>query len=157
MKGRKEKDREGWERKLREELRKDIITGIKTLGEEIREDLRGINDGLTRQGEGIKEELEKIEEEFGERERIWEEERREMRERIENLERKLERLMKEGKGRDREGGKDGTEVAGEAGLKNEDKGFWDRIGEWDVIVLMETWVDEKEWMELKSRLPKGFK
>ncbi|KMQ88770.1 hypothetical protein RF55_11684 [Lasius niger] len=44
-----------------------------------------------------------------------------------------------------------------AGLKNKDKGFWDRIGEWDVIVLIETWVGEKGWRKLKSRLPKGFK
>ncbi|KMQ88327.1 hypothetical protein RF55_12211 [Lasius niger] len=107
---RKEEDREGWERELREELRKDMITGIKTLGEGIREDLRGIKDGLARQGEGIKEELEKIKEEFGERERKWEEERREIRERIENLERKVERLIKKRKGKVGEGGKDGTGI-----------------------------------------------
>ncbi|XP_070157223.1 uncharacterized protein [Polyergus mexicanus] len=44
-----------------------------------------------------------------------------------------------------------------AGLKNKDKGFWDRIGEWDVIVLMETWVDEKGWRGVKNKLQKGFK
>ncbi|KMQ85657.1 hypothetical protein RF55_15655, partial [Lasius niger] len=112
----KAENREGWERELREDLRKDITTRMKMLGEEIREDLRGIKDGLTRQGEGIKEELEKIREEFGERERKWEEERREMRERIENLERKLEKMIKEGKGRIGEGGKDGFGVGGEGEL-----------------------------------------
>jgi len=30
-----------------------------------------------------------------------------------------------------------------AGMRNKDKEFWNRIGDWDVIVLMETWVDEK--------------
>lgn len=46
-----------------------------------------------------------------------------------------------------------------AGMRNKDKGFWDRIGtgEWDVITLMETWVDEKGWRKVKNWLPKGFK
>lgn len=115
---RKEEDRKGWKRELREELRKDIITGIKLLGEEIREDLREIKDGLVGQGEGIKKELEKIREEFGEREREWEEEKREMRGRIENLERKLEKLIKEGIG---EEGKEGIGVAGEGELETKIK------------------------------------
>jgi len=42
-------------------------------------------------------------------------------------------------------------------MRNKDKGFWNRIGEWDVIALMETWVDEKGWKKVKSWLPKGFK
>lgn len=44
-----------------------------------------------------------------------------------------------------------------AGMRNKDKGFWDRIREWDVITLMETWVDEKGWRKVKNWLPKGFK
>ncbi|XP_070170412.1 golgin subfamily A member 6-like protein 22 [Polyergus mexicanus] len=118
---RKEEDREGWERQLREELRKDIITGVKLLGEEIREDLREIKDSLVGQGEGIKKELEKIREEFREREREWEEERREMRGRIENLEKKLEKWIKEGKGRVGEEGKEGAGVVGEGELETKIK------------------------------------
>ncbi|XP_070168832.1 uncharacterized protein PF3D7_1120000-like [Polyergus mexicanus] len=119
--GERKEDREGWERQLREELRNDIITGVKLLGEEIREDLREIKDGLVGQGEGIKKELEKIREEFREREREWEEERREMRGRIENLERKLEKWIKEGKGRVGEEGKEGAGVVGEGELETKIK------------------------------------
>jgi len=30
-----------------------------------------------------------------------------------------------------------------AGLGNKDKGFWRGLEEWDVMVLIETWVEEK--------------
>lgn len=30
-----------------------------------------------------------------------------------------------------------------AGLKNKDAEFWENVREWDVMVMMQTWVDEK--------------
>ncbi|EFN89388.1 hypothetical protein EAI_16183 [Harpegnathos saltator] len=37
-----------------------------------------------------------------------------------------------------------------ARLWNKDKEFWGRIKEWDVVMMMETWVDEKEWEKLRT-------
>ncbi|EFN83458.1 vicilin-like seed storage protein At2g18540 [Harpegnathos saltator] len=45
----------------------------------------------------------------------------------------------------------------EGGLWNKDKEFWERIREWDVVMMMETWLDEKGWEKLRGRLPKEFK
>ena len=42
-----------------------------------------------------------------------------------------------------------------AGLKNKDRGFWQEIEKWDVMVLIETWIDEKGWEKIQSKLPKG--
>ncbi|KAK0071008.1 hypothetical protein PV325_013679, partial [Microctonus aethiopoides] len=28
--------------------------------------------------------------------------------------------------------------------------------EWDVIIMMETWVEEKDWEKVKERLPEGY-
>lgn len=30
------------------------------------------------------------------------------------------------------------------------------LREWDVMVLIETWVDEKGWESIKERLPRGY-
>lgn len=43
-----------------------------------------------------------------------------------------------------------------AGLINKDEEFWRGIKEWDVIVFMETWVEEKDWSKIKKRLPLGY-
>lgn len=44
-----------------------------------------------------------------------------------------------------------------AGLRNKDRDFWKGLENWDVIVLSETWVDEKGWDRIKGKLPKGYK
>ncbi|TGZ52029.1 hypothetical protein DBV15_12118 [Temnothorax longispinosus] len=44
-----------------------------------------------------------------------------------------------------------------AGIKNKDEDFWEGIKEWDVIVMMETWMDEKEWEKEKEKLPREYK
>lgn len=44
-----------------------------------------------------------------------------------------------------------------AGLRNKDKGFWREVLKWDVIVFMETWIEEKEWRKFRDGLPKRFK
>lgn len=31
-----------------------------------------------------------------------------------------------------------------AGLKNKDKDFWKGLEKWDIIILLETWLDKKE-------------
>jgi len=101
----REEDREKWERKLREEVRKDITAGLKILGEEIREDIKGIKDSITSQGERMLGDMKMIRYELRERERKWEEGKRELREIIKNVEGKLEKLTKEGEEGEIEGGR----------------------------------------------------
>lgn len=43
-----------------------------------------------------------------------------------------------------------------AGLENKDREFWEKLGEWDVMFLSETWLQEKGWERIKKWLPKGF-
>ncbi|KMQ88555.1 hypothetical protein RF55_11937 [Lasius niger] len=44
-----------------------------------------------------------------------------------------------------------------AGVKNKVKGFWKEIRVWDVVVMVETWMDGKSWERMKRRLPKGYR
>jgi len=44
-----------------------------------------------------------------------------------------------------------------AGLKSKDKGFWEGLKEWDVVFLMETWVDKKGWESIVGKLPRDFR
>jgi len=44
-----------------------------------------------------------------------------------------------------------------AGLRNKDTNFWKGINEWDVVVMLETWVEEKGWEKIKERMTKGFR
>ena len=76
---------------------------------------------------------------------------------------------REGRGRELgRGGEEGKDEGGRgkgwkvvfwnvAGLKNKDADFWEAIGEWDVIFLLETWVDKKGWERIKGRMPGGFR
>jgi len=43
-----------------------------------------------------------------------------------------------------------------AGLENKDKEFWIRLKEWDIMVLFETWLDDRGWKRVKERLPGGY-
>lgn len=43
-----------------------------------------------------------------------------------------------------------------AGLLGKDKEFWERIKDWDVIVVSETWIDERGWEKIKDIIPKGY-
>lgn len=36
-----------------------------------------------------------------------------------------------------------------AGLKKKDRDFWRGLEAWDVIVMVETWVDEKGWERVR--------
>jgi len=71
------------------------------------------------------------------------------------------RKMKEsnGRGKERKGKGEGIiKIAfwNVAGLKNKDKEFWKGIREWDVVILMETWVDRKGWEKIAWRMPKEY-
>ena len=44
-----------------------------------------------------------------------------------------------------------------AGVKNKDKEFWEYLKWYDIIGLTETWLEEKDWMNFKDVLPKGWK
>jgi len=41
-------------------------------------------------------------------------------------------------------------------LGNKDREFWEKIKEWDVIIMMETWIDKKRWKKLRGKLPKDY-
>ena len=43
-----------------------------------------------------------------------------------------------------------------AGVNHKDKEFWEYLNGFDIIVLSETWIEEKEWKNLKSKLPKEY-
>lgn len=73
---------------------------------------------------------------------------------------------KEGRWRiGREGGGEGEEEGGGwkvmfwnvAGLKNKVRSFWEGLEGWDVVMISETWVGERDWEKIKGRLPGGFK
>lgn len=74
---------------------------------------------------------------------------------------------KEGQGREKEGwrggGGGGEEEKGwrigfwnVAGLRNKDEDFWAGLRKWEVIVLLETWMNEKGWRGIKRKLPRGY-
>lgn len=43
-----------------------------------------------------------------------------------------------------------------AGLYNKDEKFWGDLREWEVIVLIETWVEEKDWGKVRKWLSLGY-
>lgn len=43
-----------------------------------------------------------------------------------------------------------------AGIERKEKEFWEELKEWDIMVLTETWLEEKGWGNIKKRLPKGY-
>lgn len=43
-----------------------------------------------------------------------------------------------------------------AGMGNKDRDFWGVLGKWDVMLLIETWVEENSWLRLKEKLSKGY-
>lgn len=43
-----------------------------------------------------------------------------------------------------------------AGLRNKDEDFWAGLRKWEVIVLQETWMNEKGWRGIKGKLPRGY-
>lgn len=59
---------------------------------------------------------------------------------------------------ERKEGEGGWKVAfwNVAGLGKKDRNFWKGLRDWDVVVMSETWVDEKGWGKIKSRLPDGY-
>jgi hypothetical protein len=43
-----------------------------------------------------------------------------------------------------------------AGIKNKEDEFWKYLGEFDVVGLVETWVEAKGWERLERRMPREF-
>lgn len=68
---------------------------------------------------------------------------------------KVERKRGKKKGK----GKEGWKIAfwNVVGLGNKDKEFWKGLKEWDVMVLIETWVEEKGWNKIRRKLSEGYK
>ena len=81
-----------------------------------------------------------------------------------NREVKRRRKGREERNRIREEGKDG-EPEGDwkvgfwnvAGVKGKDERFWRKVKKWNMVVMVETWVDEKSWESIKGKLPKEFR
>lgn len=44
-----------------------------------------------------------------------------------------------------------------ADLKNKDRDFWLGLEEWDVMILMGTWIDENGRKKVKTKLPKRYR
>ena len=42
------------------------------------------------------------------------------------------------------------------GVKGKQEGFWERTKEWDVVGLVETWLEQKEWEKMKNKMLKEF-
>lgn len=66
--------------------------------------------------------------------------------------------LKEGKQEEEKKGK-GWKAAfwNVAGLRNKDEEFWKELEGWDIMVMIETWVDEGRWEKIKGKLPRGYK
>ena len=59
-------------------------------------------------------------------------------------------------GRKKKGGKrrgDEIRVWNEAGIKGKREDFWEKVKKWDVVRLVETWVEGKEWERMRKKLP----
>jgi len=42
------------------------------------------------------------------------------------------------------------------GLRNKNTDYWEKLKEWEMIVLVETWVERKGWERISRRLLKGI-
>lgn len=40
-----------------------------------------------------------------------------------------------------------------AGIRGKDEEFWERSKMWDVIDLVETWLEVKDWEKMKRKIP----
>lgn len=102
------------DRKMLSEMREEIGEGMKCLSREIREVARD-------QKEMVRLEIEKMREEMRIREEGWRKEREEMREKMERLEIEIEKLksgiVREGKDKERRGGKSEVIKRGEGEVK----------------------------------------
>lgn len=63
------------------------------------------------------------------------------------------------RGKEKEKGSEAWKIAfwNVAGLGNKDKEFWKGLKEWDVMVLLETWVEEKDWNKIRRKLLEEYK
>jgi len=43
-----------------------------------------------------------------------------------------------------------------AGMENKDEEFREKLGEWDIVCLSETWLQRRGWERVRNWLPKGF-
>jgi len=99
-------------------------------------------------------------------------EKGEMNRKIKEIERKLERREREERKKNliirglevKEGKR--KEAVGElmrigfwnvTGLRNKDEEFWKGLKRWDVIVMVETWIDRKGWKGIMGKLPRGYR
>ncbi|CAG5071462.1 Protein of unknown function, partial [Cotesia congregata] len=44
-----------------------------------------------------------------------------------------------------------------AGVKNKEEDFWLWLRNWDIVVLFETWVNNKKWLDVRESWEKGFR
>lgn len=76
-------------------------------------------------------------------------------------------IWRRGKGEKRGGEKKGWETEegrrnrkitfwNVAGLMGKDEEFWREVKEWDVVVMLETWLEKKRWKRIKNKLSGEF-
>lgn len=41
-------------------------------------------------------------------------------------------------------------------MENKDEDFWGELGRWDVICLIETWIEKKGWRKIEEKLSKEY-
>ncbi|XP_066593188.1 golgin subfamily A member 6-like protein 22 [Prorops nasuta] len=44
-----------------------------------------------------------------------------------------------------------------AGVGNKEEDFWRKIGKWDIVCMVETWMEEKGWKGVSKRVPRGYR
>lgn len=43
------------------------------------------------------------------------------------------------------------------GLTNKEKDFWEEIKKWNIVLMSETWMDEKVWDKCRECVPRGYR
>ncbi|XP_024886911.1 golgin subfamily A member 6-like protein 1, partial [Temnothorax curvispinosus] len=131
-------------RKWREEVKevRNDLRKVKGWRGDLRQMIEDMKEGLREQGRLMRGEVEELRRKCREREEKWNEEKKKLVSCIKELKKKVEEL---------ERNKEGGEMR-----ENKDKEFWTGLKEWDVMVLLETWLDDKGWKRVKERLPEGY-
>ncbi|XP_020294895.1 golgin subfamily A member 6-like protein 2 [Pseudomyrmex gracilis] len=80
----------------------------------------------------------------------WDREREEMKKEITQRKSRIQKLKQEKS--------QVTEMKHKGGESfwNKDKDFWKNLEKWDVIVLLETWIEKKKWEKIRRLLPRGY-
>ncbi|XP_070531356.1 golgin subfamily A member 6-like protein 7 [Cardiocondyla obscurior] len=114
--------------------------GISKEGfEEVIKEMRSGFARIQAQMEEVREIKIQIRKEIEELKIIWKKEKIDLEKRMDEMEKRIREKKYEG------------------GIENKDEDFWKNMEKWEVIYMCETWLEEKKWKGLRSKLPKGYK